>query len=72
MTTEPQVQPVTLYNGMPDIKVLKTLEGYYQWVTIKHAVCTHSLLCEVKKFMDLYGYKWHIVKQTKEDLENEY
>lgn len=70
MTTVPQ--GVILYNGMPDIRVTKMDAGYYQWATIKHAMCSHTLLCEVVKFMNTYGYKFHIENQKPEEEDAYY
>ena len=67
-TTTPQV---VLYNGMPTIRVTKMKAGFYQWATIKHAMCNHSLLTEVTKFMKRNGYNWFVVEQTQEDLEED-
>jgi hypothetical protein len=58
---------VVLYNGEPPIRVTKMIDGYYQWATKKHAMFDHSVLSEVKNFMDKYGYKWFIVNQTREE-----
>ena len=65
-------QQVSLFNGEPKIRVTKMRAGYYQWATIKHAMFDHSLLTEVKKFMDRYGYKWFVVEQKEEDVEDEH
>lgn len=66
-----QEQPqVILYNGEPRIRVTKMKAGYYQWATKKHAMCDHSLLTEVKKFMNRHGYKWFVVEQKEEDVED--
>ena len=63
---------VTLINGEPRIRVTKMIAGYYQWATIKHAMCDHSLLEEVDKFMKRHGYEYYVVEQKAEDVEDDH
>jgi hypothetical protein len=57
---------------MPRIKVTKMRKSYYQWATIKHAMCSHSLLTEVDKHMKRNGYKYFVVEQKEEDIEDDF